>query len=270
MSENTMTKRVPIILAVIGIFLLSSTAVYLFRAKPVSDISADGAVANADANAAISAAGMTRANRKATEAIVRAYILQHPEIITQALGLLQKHEATQRLGAAKDVLSTPFYGAQAGNPSGDVTVVEFTDYNCGFCRASVPDVERLVAADKGVHVIYREVPILAASSKDAALWALAAAKQGKHAQFHKAMFGGGRPDAATIRVAAITAGLDIAAAGNFIASSEALTELKSNLAIMQQVGFNGTPTFIVGDQMLEGALGYDKIKAAVDKARKER
>jgi protein-disulfide isomerase len=266
MTKNSVTKRLPVIFAVIGVFLLSSTAVYLFRAKPPVESGAQSAGANADK--AISAAGMSASERKATEAIVRAYILEHPEIITEAVGLLQKREVTQRLGAAKDALHTPFYGAQAGNPSGDVTIVEFTDYNCGFCRASVPDIEKLIAADKGIRIIYREVPILAPSSKDAALWALAAAKQGRHAAFHKKMFGGGRPDANTIRTAAMAAGLDMAAAQNFIATPEALTELKSNLAMMQQIGFSGTPTFIIGDQMLEGALGYEKIREAVTKARR--
>ncbi len=266
MTENTMTKRLPLIFAVIGVFLLSSTAVYLFRSKAPVEASVAGA--GADAEKAVAAAGMSESDRKATEAIVRAYILDHPEIITEAVGLLQKRETTQRLGAAKDALHTPFYGAQAGNPSGDVTVVEFSDYNCGFCRAAVPDIEKLIATDKGVRVIYREVPILSPTSKDAALWALAAAKQGKHYAFHKAMFAGGRPDANTIRAAAMAAKLDMSAAQTFIASDEAIGELKANLAMMQQIGFSGTPTFIIGDQMLEGALGYDKIKAAVDKARK--
>jgi protein-disulfide isomerase len=267
MTENTLMKRLPIVFAVIGIFLLSSTAVYLFRAKSPGEPSAQSA--GADADKAIAAAGISESDRKATEAIVRAYILQHPEIITEAVGLLQKREVSQRLDVAKDALHTPFYGAQAGNPSGDVTIVEFTDYNCGFCRASVPDIERLLSQDKGIRVIYREVPILAPTSKDAALWALAAAKQGKHGAFHKAMFGGGRADANTIRAAAVAAGLDMAAAQIFIATPEALTELKSNIAMMQQIGFSGTPTFIIGDQMLEGALGYEKIKEAVDKLRKK-
>jgi protein-disulfide isomerase len=268
MTENAIIKRLPIILAVIGVFLLSSTAVYLFRGKGVEEASAE--TANIDAEKAITAAGMSATDRKATEAVIRSYILEHPEIITEAVGVLQKRDVAKRVTAAGDQLHTPFAGAQAGNPQGDVTIVEFTDYNCGFCRSSVADVERLIGDDKGIKLVFREVPILAPTSKDAALWALAAAKQGKHAAFHKAMFSGGRPDTTTIRAAAEQAGIDLVAAQSFVSSKDAIAELQSNLAMMQQIGFSGTPTFIIGDQILEGALGYDSLKAAVAKARKLR
>jgi protein-disulfide isomerase len=113
------------------------------------------------------------------------------------------------------------------------------------------------------------VPILSATSRDAAAWALAAAKQGKHKAFHDAMFSGGRPDAQTIRAAAAKAGLDMGVAEKFAVSAEASAEIESNLAMMQQVGFGGTPTFIIGDQILEGAQGYAALKAAIEKARKQ-
>jgi protein-disulfide isomerase len=266
MTDNNITKRLPIIFAVIGVFLLSSTAVYLFGKKAPSEAGTE--TVSKDAEQAIAASGMSVGERKATEAVVRAYILEHPEIIQEAANALQKREVAKRLSAAGNQLSTPFAGAVAGNLAGDVTIVEFTDYNCGFCRSSMPDVERLIAADKGIKLVYREVPILAQTSKDAALWALAAAKQGKHAAFHKAMFSGGRPGADTIRAAASVAGLDMAAATTFVSSKEAVAELQNNLGMMQQIGFTGTPTFIIGDQIIEGALGYDVLKAAVEKARK--
>jgi protein-disulfide isomerase len=211
---------------------------------------------------------MSDKERKATEALVRAYILENPEIITEAVEILQKREIAQRLSAAGEKMATPFPGAVAGNPDGDVTVVEFTDYSCGFCRASVADVQKLLGSDKGVRLVYRELPILSPASREAALWALAAAKQGKHKAFHDAMFAGARPDPESIRVAATKAGMNIPAAERFAASSEARAEIENNVAIMRQVGFNGTPTFIIGDEILEGALGYDALKAAVEKARR--
>ncbi len=268
MTESKLSNRLPLILAMIGAFLLSATAVYLFRGK--APVEATAVSANQDAEKAIAAAGMTASDRKATEAVVRAYILEHPEILQEAALALQHKETTARLTAAGGQFAKPFAGAEAGNPNGDVTVVEFTDYNCGFCRASVADVARLIGEDKGIRLVYREVPILAPSSKDAALWALAAAKQGKHAAFHKAMFSGGHPDDATIRAAASSAGLDMAAAETYTKSNEAITELKSNIAMMRQIGFTGTPTFIIGDQIVEGALGHDALKAAIEKARKAR
>lgn len=271
MTEKT-SNRFPLLFALVGAVILVTLGGYLFwgyrqNVETPGDDRA-GLASNA-ADSAVAAADMSDTQRKATEAIVRAYILENPEIITEAVGILQKREAAQRLAAAGDSLNTPFPGAEAGNPRGDVTVVEFTDYNCGYCRSSVADVQKLIANDNGVHVIYRELPILSPTSRDAAAWALAAAKQGKHKAFHDAMFSGTRPDAGSIRAAAAKARLNIAAAEKFAASREAGTEIENNLAMMQQIGFNGTPTFVIGDQILEGALGYDALKAAVEKARKQ-
>lgn len=261
------TTRTPLILFLSGILLLAGIGAYLFWPKSsVSALERTGAASDAATKAA-AVASLNADDRKATEAIVRAYILENPEIITEAIGILQKREATKRLTDAGSKLTQPFPGAEFGNPNGDVTLVEFTDYNCGFCRSSVADVQKLVDSDSNIRVVIREVPILSATSRDAALWALAAAKQGKHKAFHDAMFSGGRPDAQSIRAAASKAGVNITAAEKFAASREAIAEVESNIAIMQQVGFGGTPTFIVGDQILEGAVGLDALKAAVAKAR---
>lgn len=273
MTEQSNSNRVPALIALIGAIILLGVGAYVFanNRNSVERGSAEQKteLASSFADDAVAAAGMSDKERKATEALVRAYILEHPEIITEAVEILQKREIAQRLTAAGGQIAKPFPGAEAGNPKGDVTMVEFTDYNCGFCRASVADVQRLVQGDGNIRLVYRELPILSQTSRDAALWALAAAKQGKHKAFHDAMFAGGRPDTQTIRAAASEAGMNLAAAEQFAASSEANAEIQSNLAMMQQVGFNGTPTFIIGDQILEGALGYDALKAAVEKARKQ-
>jgi protein-disulfide isomerase len=272
MNDIRSTNRIPLFAALTGVALLLAVGGYLFwrtdRSVRADTDNDQAQIASVQADKALSVAGMNEDDRKATEAVVRAYILENPEIITEAVEILQKRQAAERLSASGDAMTKAFYGAQAGNPKGDITVVEFTDYNCGYCRSSVPDVEKLVAGDSGIKLVYRELPILSATSRDAALWALAAAKQGKHAAFHTAMFAGGRAGAATIKAAATRAGLDITAAEKFAASGEASAEVESNLAIMQQVGFNGTPTFIIGDQIFEGAVGYEALKAAVAKARK--
>ncbi|MES2781783.1 MAG: DsbA family protein [Pseudomonadota bacterium] len=273
MNEQAQTRRIIIATVVTGLAILLALAAYIFwpRPAPVRPFNvaptADGATKSADE--AVAAAGMSPADRKATEALVKAYILENPEIITDAVAILQQREVTKRLSAAGNEIAKPFPGAEAGNPKGDVTIVEFTDYNCGFCRASVPDVQRLLKSDGNVRLVYRELPILSQSSRDAALWALAAARQGKHKAFHDALFAGGRADEANIAAAARTAGLDVAAARSFAASPQANQEIERNLALMQQIGFNGTPTFIIGDQILEGALGYEALKNAVEKARQQ-
>ncbi len=261
--------NIPIIAALVAVLVLLAVGGYLFwRADTGGPTgSENAAAAEASADRALKIAGMTDDERKATEAVVRSYILENPELITEAIEILQQRQVAGRINAAGSTISKPFYSAEAGNPDGDVTVVEFTDYNCGFCKSSVADVERLIAGDKGVRLVYREAPILSVTSRDAALWALAAARQGKHQAFHKAMFGAGRPDATTITAAATQAGLNLAAAQKFVATPEAVAEVEGNLALMQQLGLSSTPTFIIGDRILEGALGYDALKIAVAKAR---
>jgi protein-disulfide isomerase len=202
------------------------------------------------------------------DASIRGYILKNPEILQEAASELDRREKVKRLAGAGSALTKPFFGAEAGNPNGDITLVEFTDYSCGYCRASVADVEKLTGEDKSLRVVYREIPILAPISRDAALWGLAAAKQGKHRAYHLAMFEGERPSPQSINTAAVAAGVDIAAAQAFVESAEAKTEIENNLKISQKLGFSGTPTFVVGDQIVDGAQGYDALKEAVAKARK--
>jgi protein-disulfide isomerase len=273
MNEHAPTRRIIIATVVMGLAILLALAAYIFWPSAVavrpSDATPVAEDAAKSAEDAVAAAGMSPADRKATEALVRAYILQNPEIITDAVAILQQREVTERLSAVGSDIAKPFPGAEAGNPKGDVTIVEFTDYNCGFCRASVPDVQRLLKSDGNIRLVYRELPILSQFSRDAALLALAAARQGKHKAFHDALFAGGRADAANMAAAARKAGLDMAAARAFAASPQANQEIERNLALMQQIGFDGTPTFIIGDQILEGALGYDALKRAVEKARQK-
>lgn len=268
MTQASSSNRIPLFIALLGAIILLCVGAFLI-AKNREPSTPPTELASGAADKAVAAAGMTPEQRTATEALVRAYILENPEIITEAIAELQKRDAAKRLTSAGEKLTTPFPGAEFGNPKGDVTVVEFTDYNCGYCRSSVADVQKLIDNDANVRVVIREVPILSQTSRDAALWALAAAKQGKHKAFHDALFSGARPDEQSIRAAASKAGMDLAAAEKFAASSTAKSEVDSNIAMMQQIGFGGTPTFIIGDQILEGALGYDALKSAVDKARKQ-
>ncbi len=270
MTESFSKNRIPLFAAMAALTLLGAGGGYLYSQSRAANAGKDSAASASSAAAnAVARAGMSDAEREATEAVVRAYILENPEILTEAAAILQQREVTKRLSAAGGALTRPFAGAVAGNANGDVTLVEFTDYSCGFCRASVADVQKLINADKGLRVVYREVPILSPASEQAAKWALAAAKQGKHKAFHDAMFAGDKPSDASIRAAARAAGLDMALAERDANSNDVAAEIKANLAMMQQIGFGGTPTFIVGDQILEGALGYDALKAAIAKSRKK-
>jgi protein-disulfide isomerase len=272
MTDTPAQSRLPMIAVMVGLALLGAGGGYLYSQSQIGGSDAGSSITSVAAKAAeieASRAGMSDAERKATEAVVRAYILENPEILTEAAQVLELRQTASRLKDAGPALTTPFAGAIDGNPNGDITLVEFTDYGCGFCRASVADVQRLIAGDKKLRVVFREVPILTPASLEAAKWALAAAKQGKHKAFHDAMFSGDKPSAASIQAAARTAGLDMARAQRDIKSQAILAEIEANQNLMQKIGVGGTPTFVVGDQIMEGALGYDALKAAIAKARKK-
>lgn len=250
-----------------GVALMSLAIAIWLVLTGGSDAAPTAQAAAADRTAAV--ARVNPDQRAAMEAIVHDYIIAHPEVIAQAAATLQARESTSRLGAVRSRLETPFPGATLGNPDGAITVVAFSDYACGYCRASVADVRRLIAGNRNVGVVMRELPILSDDSVTAARWALAAARQGRYAAFHTAMFAGGRPNADSIAAAARKAGLDMDAARTFAASGAANAEIKSNLALAQALGISGTPSWVVGPKLLEGAVGFDALNAAV-KAQQER
>ena len=200
------------------------------------------------------------------DARTRDYLLAHPEVLPEAIDLLQQREQLARIDPLRPQLEQPFPGAVLGNPQGSVTLVEFSDYACGFCRRSVEDVKALVAANPDLRVVMREYPILSPASVDAARMALAAAQQGRYAQFHDAMFRLGPPGEASIRAAAQEAGVDLARADAAIAGGGFDSQLQANAALAQQLGLNGTPAFIVGSQALNGAVGQAALAAAIEQA----
>ena len=205
---------------------------------------------------------LDQAERAAIEGVVRDYILAHPEILPEAMERLQSQGAARQVADNRAALEAPFPGAVLGNPRGPVTLVEFTDYACGYCRQSVAVVNALLAAHPDLRIVVRELPILSPASSDAARMALAAAAQGKYAAFHDAMFAGSRPDAASIAAAARAAGVDPAAT-----AAGAGEELAANLDLARKLGINGTPAWVVGDRLLVGAVGREALEAAIAEAR---
>lgn len=197
----------------------------------------------------------------------REYLLANPEVLPQAMEVLQRREQQALVEPLRRELETPFPGAVLGNPNGSVTLVEFSDYACGFCRQSLADVEALIAADPDLRVVIREYPILRAESVDAARMALAAAQQGRYQEFHKAMFRMGPPTAASIEAAAREAQLDLDRARAAIASGALDSHLHANAALAGQLGISGTPGWIVGNQAINGAVGRQAIGRAIEEAR---
>lgn len=215
-------------------------------------------------------------NRAKIETVVRNYILDHPEILPEAMDRLQERE-TKKLQQAQDdaqkvlpqhlpALRKPYAGAWAGNPNGDVTVVAFMDYACGYCRASLPGIDELLAKDPDVRIVYREYAVLGPESVVAARWALAAAEQGKFRAFHDALYAAGPSDQG-IAQAAARAGLDKAAAEKASRSAAVEQELVANRALGGKLAMTGTPSWVIGDRLYYGARGYAELAEAVAAAR---
>jgi protein-disulfide isomerase len=213
------------------------------------------------------AAGLSAGDRAAIERVVHDYLLANPEILPKAIEELRRKENAGQLSSVRGDMEKPFPGAVLGNPQGKVTLVEFADYACGYCRRSVGDVEALIAANPDLKVVMRELPILSPASADAARMALAAAEQGRYPAFHRAMYDAGRPDPQTIAAAAKAAGLDMARAQKVIAEPRIEQELSRNVELARQMGFNGTPSWVVGDSVFSGAVGKEQLAEAIAKAR---
>lgn len=225
------------------------------------------AAAAGAALAAQAPAAVNPADKAAIEKIVHDYILEHPEIIPQAVEKLQAKRMSGTIDANRSTIEKPYAGAWEGAANPDVTVVEFFDYACGYCRASLPDLAKLVGSDAKVRVVYRELPILSEESGNAAKVSLLAAERGQYMAYHKALYAAGKVTRDTIVAAAAKAGITKSEADTAIASSRYDDEIASNIALAQKLQATGTPTFVIGDQVLNGAVGFDALKNGVASAR---
>jgi protein-disulfide isomerase len=225
------------------------------------------AIAGAAAGVVGSAAASEVTDKVAVEKIVHDYLLAHPEILTEAMGKLQERQAATAIQAERGAIETPFAGAWAGAEHPRVTLVMFSDYSCIYCHKSAPDIERLLAEVPDLKVVWREIPVLGPQSVVAARAALEAAREGKYLAFHRALFASARPDDATIAAAARKVGLDPAKLSAGGKGDDVTKEIGDNLHLAAKIGVDGTPAFVIGDQMLSGAVGYDALRKAVDKAR---
>ncbi len=196
--------------------------------------------------------------------MVREGLMADPRVLAEAADALRDREAAPLLAAHRAALETPFASSWKGAEKPDVVLVEFFDYACGYCKASVPHVEQLLKENPGLRVVYREFPILGPDSVAAARVSLAASKAGRFAQYHDALYAAGRPGPQTIAAAAQAANISAAVAD----ASDIEAELKRNFQLASQLGASGTPMFVVGDRILHGAVGYDELKKAVASARR--
>ncbi|WP_066559118.1 DsbA family protein [Croceicoccus bisphenolivorans] len=226
-------------------------------------VSARGADPESEADIAVREAGFDASERAAIEALVRDYLLEHPEILPEIVQKLREKQSLAAMEGIRDELFSPYPGAVLGNPRGSKVLVEFSDYACGYCRHSVEAVDALIAEDPDLKVVVREFPILSEDSVAAAKMALAAAHQGKYEEFHKAMYETGRPTEANIEKAAKAAGLDLAKARQAAASPAIAAEIEANRAFASQLEFSGTPAWVTATQTLQGAVGKEALSEAL-------
>jgi protein-disulfide isomerase len=195
--------------------------------------------------------------------IVRQGMLSDPQILPDTADALRDAQFAPVLNANRTAIETPFGSSWKGSAKPDVTLVEFFDYACPYCKASNPVVDRLIQEDKGVRIVYRELPILGPDSVIAARLSLEASKAGRFAKFHDALWAAGRPATDTIAAAAQAAAIPPQPTNDPTIEAE----LKHNFQLAGQLGATGTPLFVVGDRVMNSAVGYEALKKAVADAR---
>jgi len=198
---------------------------------------------------------------------VRGYLLDHPDVIPEAMQKLQDRETGKVIAANRAAIETPIGSAWGGNPKGDVSVVEYFDYNCGYCRASLPVIDQLVAADPNVRIVYREMPVLSEQSGVAARMSIAAARAGRFKPFHDALYNAGPITDQSLALAARAAGLDPAKLKAASDAPDVSDAISGNLSMVRALGMSGTPSWVIGDRVLSGMQSLDSLKDAIAAAR---
>lgn len=218
----------------------------------------------------------TSAQRQAIEKIVHDYLVNHPEALVEALQAADNkmkrdaHDKAQSalLAHKREIFEDPNTPV-GGNPKGSVSLVEFFDYRCPYCKEVEPAIEKLADGDKDLRFVYKEFPVLGPASLTAAKAALAARKQGKYAEFHRAMMAlkGAIDDASVFKVAA-SVGLDLGRLKRDMKDPEIERELKANNDLARALDIDGTPGFVIGNTIVPGAVSLDALKKLIDDARK--
>lgn len=245
---------------------LAKSPARLLGLVAVSAVAGGGAVAAIDALRG----GADAADRAGIEQVVHDYVLAHPEILPEAMERLKSREIGRVIAANRAAILEPFGAAWAGNPKGDLTIVEYFDYNCGFCRSSLPTIARLLESDPKLRIVFRELPILSDESKVAARLSLVAAERGRFKPFHDALYAGGPISDTSLTQAVRAAGLEPGEAQAAANRPQIDAELKSNLGIASRLGMSGTPSWVIGDKVVSAALPLEELQRAIAEARNKR
>lgn len=204
------------------------------------------------------------------EKIVREYLLENPAVIREALQVLQQREELQRSATAKAnlrALKSEIYSDAdspvEGDAQADVTLVVFFDYFCGYCKRSMPGLQTLLESDKSVRVVYKELPILGPQSLVAARAALAAGRQGKFVEFHRAMIEAESASEDVIKATAERLGLDYAQLRKDMLDPQISAALDRNIRLAEALNVNGTPAYLVGDRIIPGAIDANSLARVI-------
>jgi protein-disulfide isomerase len=228
---------------------------------------------------AASAQPVAPEQRTEIERIIREYLLKNPELLQEVMAELEKKQAAaeseKHKAAVKNNFEALFNSKRhvvLGNPTGDVTMVEFFDYNCGYCKRAMSDMLELMKNDPKLRVVLKEFPVLGQGSVEAAQVAVAVQMQDKtgkkYLEFHqKLLTGRGQADRARALAAAKEVGLDMARIEKDMASEEARTSLEESMKLAEAIGLNGTPSYVVGNDVVIGAVGLAALKEKVNAAR---
>jgi protein-disulfide isomerase len=225
------------------------------------------------------AQSFTGEQRSEIERIIKDYLMSHPELLQEVMNELEKRqaqaEAEKHRAAVADNSAAIFSSPRQvtlGNPQGDVTVVEFFDYNCSYCKRAMSDMLELIKSDGKLKFVLKEFPVLGDGSVQAAQVAAAVRMQDKtgkkYLEFHQKLLGGrGQADKARALAAAKEVGLDVAKIEKDMASDEVKATIEESFKLAEALGLNGTPSYVVGKDVVIGAVGLNTLKEKVNGAR---
>lgn len=210
------------------------------------------------------------------EAFIYDYLMDNPGVIIEAVEKLRQNQEVeeakmveQKLEQHKSFLHS-YHGPSpsVGNPDADIVIVEFFDYNCGYCKKALSDVQTLIESDDNIRVVFKEMPILSPASHTAALWALAANRQGKYWEFHRALMNhSGSKSEKTLEKIAKDVNLDIKQIKEDLKDPALQEQIDKNILVSQDLGIRGTPAFVINDQLSRGYMGIDAMRDLIREIR---
>jgi protein-disulfide isomerase len=223
------------------------------------------------------AADFTPEQRKAIETIIHDYLTKNPDVLLDALQAAEdkikgdaRDKAAQALSTRRREIFEDPETPIAGNPKGDVSLVEFFDYRCPYCKQVEPALEALLSEDRQLRLVYKEMPVLGADSVTASRAALAAKKQGKYDALHRAlMLLKGQMNEAAVLKTAESVGVDIERLKRDMASPEIDRALKANTELAEALDIRGTPGFVIGNEIVPGAIDLATLKQMIANVRRK-